>query len=316
MLLMVSGIFLLIKGGDWTIDSSVFIARKFGLSPMIVGFTILAFGTSLPELLISILAVLRGSEGIAMGNVIGSNIANILLVIGASAMIAPLVVKISKGLIKDLIMMVLASLLMLALMFHGEISRVAGMAMVALLLAYVFMQYRMAQKGEIAVEEEELQDFKQPMQPYFFLLLGLIGVAGGAELLVRGASQSATIIGIPEDVIALSIIAFGTSLPELSTSIIGARRGHSEMALGNIIGSNVFNILMILGVTAIVKPIVESSYAPQLLQFDIWVMLAVSLGFAALLLTYKRVNKTLGIAFVGGYIVYNIYIYAIYFTGS
>lgn len=251
-----------------------------------------------------------------MGNVIGSNIANILLVIGASVLITTMYVKITKGLIKDLVMMLLSSFLLLGLMFHGEISRVAGMAMVALLLMYVFLQYRMAMKGELEVEEEELQDFKHPAQPYMFLLIGLIGVAAGAEFLVRGASQSATIIGIPEDVIALSIIAFGTSLPELSTSIIGARKGHSDMALGNIVGSNVFNVLMIIGVTALVKPIVESSYAPQLLEFDIWFMLAVSLIFAALLVFYRKITKPIGIVFVSAYILYNIYIFAIYFTGS
>ncbi len=311
--LMMIGIFLLIKGGNWTIDAAVFIARRFGLSPMVVGFTVLAFGTSLPELIVSILAVLRGSEGIAMGNVIGSNIANILMVIGASAILVTMHVKISKGLIKDLTMMLLASFLLMGLMFYGEISRVAGVAMVTLLLIYVFLQYRMALKGEIEVEEEELQDFKNPVQPYIFLFFGLMGVALGAEFLVRGASQSATIIGVPEDVIALSIIAFGTSLPELSTSIIGARKGHSEMALGNIVGSNVFNVLMIIGITAMVKPIAQSSYSVQLIEFDVWFMLAVSLIFVALVAFYRKITKPIGIVFLAAYTAYTIYIYAINF---
>lgn len=311
--LIVIGIFLLIKGGNWTIDSAVFIARRFGLSPMVVGFTVLAFGTSLPELIVSILAVLRGSEGIAMGNVIGSNIANILMVIGASAILVTMHVKISKGLIKDLAMMLISSFLLLGLMFYGEISRMAGMAMVMLLFAYVFLQYRMALKGEIEVEEEALAEFKHPAQPYVFLLLGLVGVAAGAELLVRGASESAAIIGVPEAVIALSVIAFGTSLPELSTSIIGARRGHSDMALGNIVGSNVFNVLMIIGITAIVKPIAQDSYAHQLIDFDIWFMLAVSLIFAALVVVYKKINNVIGGVFLAAYVLYTVYIYAINF---
>ena len=311
VMLMVVGIFLLIKGGNATIDSAVFIARRFGLSPMVVGFTILAFGTSLPELIVSILSVLRGSEGIAMGNVIGSNIANILMVLGAAAMITTMHVTISKGLKKDMVMMLASSFLLMGLMLHGEIGRAAGFAMVAILLGYVFMQYRMAMKGEIEVDEEELQDFKHPAQPYVFLVLGLIGVALGAEVLVRGASQSAGILGVPEDVIALSIIAFGTSLPELSTSIIGARRGHSAMALGNIVGSNVFNVLMIIGITAMVKPIAQDSYAHQLIDFDIWFMLAVSLGFAALALGYKKITRHVGLVFLGLYVAYTIYIYAI-----
>lgn len=313
--LMVIGIFLLIKAGGWTIDSAVFIARRYGLSPMVVGFTILAFGTSMPELIVSILAVLRGSAGIAMGNVIGSNIANILLVIGFSAFFATMHITITKGLIKDLVMMLVSAALLMVLMLYGEIGRVAGCAMVALLMLYTFLQYRMAMKGEIEVESEAgaLQDFKYPAQPYVFLVLGLIGVAVGAEFLVRGASQSAIIIGVPEDVIALSIIAFGTSLPELSTSIIGARKGHSDMALGNIVGSNVFNVLMIIGITAIVKPIAEGSYAQQLIDFDMWFMMAVSVVFAALVIGYRKINSTIGGVFVAGYVGYTIYIYAINF---
>ncbi|MCB9983798.1 MAG: calcium/sodium antiporter [Rhodospirillales bacterium] len=309
--LMMFGIALLIKGGNWTIDSAVFIARRFGLSPMVVGFTILAFGTSLPELVVSILAVLRGSEGIAMGNVIGSNIANILLVIGCSAMLVTMHISMSKGLIKDLVMMVLSAFLLMAMMLYGEIGRVAGVVMIVVLLAYVFVQYRMAQNGEIDVDGEEVPEFRHPAQPYVFLFLGLIGVAAGAEFLVRGASQSAEILGVPEDVIALSIIALGTSLPELSTSIIGARRGHSEMALGNVVGSNVFNILVIIGITAMVKPIAQGSYAAQLLEFDIWVMLAVSLVFAVLVAGYRKITPVIGGIFVGAYVLYTIYIYAI-----
>lgn len=320
LVFMIGGIYLLIKGGDWTIDAAVYIAQRFGLSPMVVGFTVLAFGTSLPELIVSILAVTRGSEGIAMGNVIGSNIANILLVVGAAAIISTMYIKISKGLIKDMVMMLLSSVLLMAFMIHGDISRVAGFAMIALLLGYVFVQYRMALKGEIEVDapqaiEHAANDEQATSHPYIFLFIGLVCVALGAELLVRGASESAIIIGVPEDVIALTIIAFGTSLPELSTSIISARRGHSDMALGNIVGSNVFNVLMIIGMTAIVKPINHNAYAEQLLTFDIWVMLATALVFAGLVLGYRKINKPIGIGFICAYAAYTIYIYAINFGG-
>ncbi len=312
LLLMFAGLAVLIKGGDWTIDSAVFIARRFGLSPMVVGFTVLAIGTSLPELVVSVLAVFQGSAGIAMGNVIGSNIANILAVIGVSAIIGTIHVKISKGLIKDTAMMLISAGLLLAFMQYGAISRFAGVVMIVFLVVYVFLQYRMALSSEAEVEADD--DYKAPDRPYVFLLLGLIGISVGAEFLVRGASESAAIIGIPEDVIALSVIALGTSLPELSTSIISARRGHSAMALGNVLGSNVFNILAILGVTAVLKPILSTDYAPQLLNFDIWVMLLVSFVFAALLLVYKKINKAIGIVFVAAYVLYNIYIYALYLT--
>ena len=130
---------------------------------------------------------------------------------------------------------------------------------------------------------------------------------------MRGASQSAVLIGVPEDVVALSIVAFGTSLPELSTSIIGARKGHGDMALGNVVGSNVFNILLILGITALVKPIAQSDYAVQLINFDIWFMLAVSVVFTAIVFGYRKINKPIGIVFVGGYVVYTAYIYMMNF---
>ncbi len=315
--IMLIGILLLVKGGDWTINSAVYIAHHFGLSPMIVGFTILAFGTSLPELIISILAVLRGSEGIAMGNVIGSNIANILCVIGISACFITFKVTITKAFIRDIFMMLLCSALLLALMFNGDISRMSGGVMITILAVYVFVQYLMASRGKAPIEDTTTDydtEFSSPVMPYIFLILGLLCIAGGAEFLVRGAKESATILGVPEAIIALSIIALGTSLPELSTSIIAGKKGHTDMVLGNIIGSNVFNILMIIGATSLVKPIVASSYTPQLLNFDIWLMIAISIIFALILLIYKKVNKPIGIVFISTYVLYNIYIYAINFS--
>ena len=321
--LMLVGIVLLIQGGNWTIDSAVYIAKHLGLSPLIVGFTVLAFGTSLPELIVSIMAAMRGSMGIAMGNVIGSNIANILLVIGAASVFVPLCAHFSKALLRDLAMMLLCSGILLGLMLYSEISRLAGVGMVGLLVGYIFVQYKMAHRGDIGVDELEKETARleedaeehvssSRMGPYVFLFFGLLAIAGGAEFLVRGAKDAALILGVPEAVIALSIIAFGTSLPELSTSIIAGRKGHTDMVLGNIIGSNVFNILMILGVTSFVKPIVSGSYAPQLLDFDIWLMLAVSLFFAFILILYKKVTRPIGLAFIGMYIAYNVYIYALY----
>lgn len=312
VLFMVLGIILLVKGGDWTVDSAVYVAHKFGISPLVVGFTIIAFGTSLPELLISVFANLQGSGGIALGNVLGSNIANILLVIGVSAVMAPLLAK-SQAIMRDLLMMIIVTGLLAFLMQYGEIGRLAGFAMIAILGSYVFLQYKMAKEGEdVPLEAEDVAEFAKPIFAYLFLLLGLIAIAGGAEFLVRGAKESATIIGVPEAVIALSIIALGTSLPELSTCVIAVRKGHSDIVLGNIIGSNVFNILMILGFTAAVKPIAEGSFAAQLVNFDIWITVFVSIIFALLLVFFKRIDRFIGFVFCGAYIVYNVYIYAIY----
>ncbi len=310
---MLIGILLLIKGGNWTVDGAVYVARRFGISPLVVGFTIVAFGTSLPELVISVLAQFEGSTGIALGNVLGSNIANILLVIGVSAVLVPLVSD-APAIKKDIVMMLLATAILAALLVYGEINRAIGGLMVVLLIGYVFYQYRMTKKGEMPAEEPDELDaeFSKPIIAYGFILLGLICVAVGAEFLVTGAQASATFIGVPEAVIGLSIIALGTSLPELSTCIIAVRKGHSGIVLGNIIGSNVFNILMILGVTVLVKPIVAGSFERQLVDFDIWLVVFTAVVFAALLLYFKRITRVTGIVFCAAYVVYNVYIYALY----
>ena len=307
------GIYLLFKGGEWTIDASVYVAKRLGVSPLVIGFTIVAFGTSLPELIVSINANLTGSPGIAIGNVIGSNIANILMVVGVTAIFATLVA-VPREIIRDLSMMMVATIIMMGLMIHGTISTVAGGAMIVFLFVYIGWQYYMATKGAIEPEEFPAPDYPHFLQGILFLALGLIGIALGAELLVRGAKHSASILGIPEDVIGLSIIALGTSLPELSTCVIAAMKRQSDIVIGNILGSNVFNILMIIGATALAKPIVGSAIAPQVVSFDIWVMFGVTVFFAAILLFVKKITKPMGILFVTGYVFYIGLIYALYLT--
>lgn len=305
------GMIMLIRGGDWSIDGAVYVARHFGISPMIVGFTIVAFGTSFPELLVSLNAHLTGSSGIAVGNVLGSNIANVLLVIGATAAIATIHV-VPRALIRDLTMMIVATGFLVFLFLTGGISEIAAMAMVAVLVAYVFWQYSMAGKGDIPIEDVEDPAFNSLKGAMIYLLLGFTAIALGAEFLVRGAKVSATVIGVPEAVIGLSVIAVGTSLPELSTCIIAARKGQSDIVIGNIIGSNVFNILMILGITGAIKPYVTATLTPQLIDFDMWVAAGVSAFFTVLLLLYKKVTRPLGYLFLAGYVFYMV---ATYFYG-
>jgi len=307
------GMYLLYKGGDWTIDSAVFIARRFGVSPLVIGFTIVAFGTSLPELLVSINANLTGSPGIAIGNVIGSNIANILFVIGVTAFFATLSAS-RKDIMRDVVVMMLATVWMMYLMASGTITQMAGIGMIAILLVYVVWQYWMASKGKIDVEEPDIPEYSNIFMAIIFLVLGLASIALGAEFLVRGAKTAASIIGVPEDVIGLSVIAIGTSLPELSTCVIAAMKKHTDIIIGNILGSNVFNILMIIGATALVKPIEKSAIAAQVVQLDMWVMFGVSALFSLLLLTYGRINKFTGILFIAGYIFYIGLIYALYLS--
>lgn len=307
------GMYLLFKGGNWTIDGAVFLANKFGISPLVIGFTIVAFGTSLPELLVSVNANMAGSPGIAIGNVIGSNIANILLVLGVTAFFATLVA-VPREIIRDMMMMIITSFIMLALMLSGQISQLMGGLMIAVLLAYVIWQYSMAAKGKISFETIEAPEYSNILTGIFFLVMGLAGIALGAEFLVRGAKVSATIIGVPEDVIGLSVIALGTSLPELSTCVIAALKKQSNIVIGNILGSNVFNILMIMGLTSIIKPIDNSAIAPQVLTLDIWVMLGVAILLSVILLVFKKIGKVTGTIFVAGYIFYIGLIYALYLT--
>ncbi len=308
---LILGVVMLIKGGGWAVDSGVFIASRFGISPMIVGFTIIAFGTSLPELIVSVFANLQGSAGIALGNVLGSNIANILLVLGCTAIFTTLKVKLSKMLIRDLLFMMAVTILLTALLINGDITRFIGGVMVAILAAYILFQYKTIDKNSFVAEETNEAVFKNAYIAYLTLFAGLLCIAIGAEFLVKGAKVSASLIGVPESVIALSIIAFGTSLPELSTSIIAARKGQVGMVIGNIIGSNVFNILMIIGITALVKPIMQGSFAPQIINFDVWVTLLVGLFFVLILFIFKRINRVIGSLFLLSYIIYNIYIYMI-----
>lgn len=307
------GMYLLFKGGAWTIDTAVYLANKLGVSPTMIGFTIVAFGTSLPELLVSANAHMSGSSGIAIGNVIGSNIANILFVVGVTACFATLTA-VSREIMRDVIMMLFAMVLMMAFMLHGSISQLAGGAMMTILVGYVVWQYAMVRKGKIKAEEIDAPNYNSIFHGIIFLLLGLVAISAGAEFLVRGAKVSATIIGVPEDVIGLSVIALGTSLPELSTCIIAAMKKQSGIVIGNILGSNVFNVLMIIGVVSMMKPIDNSAIAPQVITLDIWVMLGVAVLFSALLLIFGKINKTMGIILVSGYVFYIGLIYALYLS--
>ncbi len=310
---MAGGIFLLVYGGNWMIDGAVYIAKKFGIPPLVVGFTIVAMGTSLPELVVSVFANLRGSGGLAIGNVIGSNIANILMVIGLTAgVISFKSAKASRELKRDLGMMLLCTVLLAGALLYGQIDKMLGFAMIALLLGYIGYQYRGAKQGGDQGEDLEIPEFAHHLMPYILLFAGLISITVGAEFLVRGAKLSATVVGVPEDVIALSVIAFGTSLPELSTCLIAARKGLFDIVFGNIIGSNVFNVLMILGITSAITPIAAGTFSAQLVQFDIWVALGVSVLFTVLMIIFGRINRVAGWLFFAGYIAYIVYIYALY----
>ncbi|WP_341366056.1 calcium/sodium antiporter [Yoonia sp. BS5-3] len=297
------GLFLLIKGGDWTIDAAVFIAERTGLSPLFIGATILSFGTSVPELFASVNANLAGYPGISLGNVLGSNIANILLVLGATATILTVEGK-AKDLIKDLVMMLIATAILVYGMMTGQFSLVLGLIMFAILVGFVGYQYA---TNTLELEEEDDDEDGagiQTMKGALIILLGgLLALAVGSEMLVKGAVVTGRIIGVPEAIIGMTVVAFGTSLPELSTCISAARKRSLGLILGNIIGSNTFNILSIIALTAIIKPLPVD---PVLTGLQMWATVAVSVGFTAWMLTIGKITKPVGYAMVGAYVIFTL----------
>lgn len=298
---MAFGIYLLIKGGDWTIDAAVFMAQRTGLSPLFIGATIVSFGTSVPELFTSVNANISGFPGISLGNVLGSNVANILLVLGATVMIFTITAK-PKDLMKDMGMMLLATAILTYGMLTDSFSQVFGLVMFAILAAFVFYQYK---TDSIDLDEEDDEDdgpaIGSMMAAVGFLLVGLTALAVGSELLVLGAVQTGSALGVPEAIIGMTVVAVGTSLPELSTCIAAARKQSVGLILGNIIGSNTFNILSIVGLTAIVSPL---SVDPVLLGMELWVTVGVAIAFALWMLVVGTLNRTVGIVMVAAYAVF------------
>jgi cation:H+ antiporter len=299
ILMLAAGLGLLTFGADYLVRGAVSLANRFGMPPLLIGLTVVGFGTSMPELLVSLQAALGGAPAIAVGNVVGSNIANILLIVGLAAVISPIAARIP-NLGRDMVMMLAAAAIMLGLGYLGIIGFWSGLAMFTLLVAYLaWVTY--SGHGTHDTADEELSIKLAGWKEALFILGGLAGLFIGADLLVKAATQIAREFGISEAVIGLTIVAVGTSLPELATSVVAAFRRHAEMALGNVVGSNIFNILGILGITAIVVPVpVDASIA----GFDIPFMLAVSLAFAALIMVAGRIGRVAGAAMLAVYAGY------------
>lgn len=310
ILMIIGGLVLLFFGGEGLIKGAVSLARSFGLSKLLVSAVIVGFGTSMPEMTVSIGAALKGSSEIALGNVVGSNICNILLIIGIAAIIYPISISVS-AVRRDTLMMVGASLILCAVTFAGIINFVTGAVMFSILLAYIFWSYKKdrethAEMAEHIQEDIEGDDQLKPAIAGLYSVGGLVLLVAGAYLMVEGAISIAREFGISEAVIGLTIIAVGTSLPELATSIVAAMRKHGDVIIGNIIGSNIFNILSILGVTAMVSPI---SMTGQIAELDVWIMLGVALMFSVYLLRGYTVGKISGIAMLLAYCGYTYWLY-------
>ncbi|ETW11866.1 sodium/calcium exchanger protein [Roseivivax marinus] len=301
------GLAVLLLAGDALVKGAVNLALRLGVPALIVSLTIVAFGTSAPELLISINAGLEGASGIALGNVVGSNTANVLMVLGIPALIAVMHTA-EHDTRKSYWFMMAASVLFIGLAFRGVFDWIAGLvllAALALILGDNFwdsVKHRRA--GEAADAEEDLEG-ADPSMPWWkiilFLALGLIGLPFGADLLVDSATEIAQRFGVSDTVIGLTMVAVGTSLPELATTVSAALRRQADVALGNVIGSNMFNLLAIIGIASLIAPI---EVDPSFLRFDLWVMLGASVLLAPFVLFKMNLTRVWGVVLSAAYVGY------------
>ncbi len=308
--MILGGLVILFFGGESLIKGAVSLARNFGLSKLLVSTVIVGFGTSMPEMTVSIGAALKGSSDIAIGNVVGSNIANILLIIGISAILCPILVT-GAAVKRDTFIMLGASLTLCGLALTGMITFLAGVFMFSALIGYVVWSYYQDKQGsaDTAQHIEEVIESETQikyLKAWVYALAGLGLLITGAYILVEGAVSIARSFGISEAVIGLTIVAVGTSLPELATSVVAAYRKHSDIIIGNIVGSNIFNILAILGITAMISP---THIGEQIANYDVWIMLGVALLLSVYLLRGLTIGKLSGIAMLMAYCTYTAWLY-------
>jgi cation:H+ antiporter len=301
------GVVILYYGAEGMLHGAVSIATRMGVSQLVIGLTLVAFGTSAPELSLDISAAIKGSTQLAFGDLVGSNISNIGLILGIAAIICPL--RINMRLLRaELPIMIAVSLLVLGLAFDGEISRQDGIFMLAAFVLFLGYSYRSARQESARVKEqfkEEAEETALPGEPIgrstLLVVVGLAGLVIGAQLMVYSAVATAKLLGVSELLIGLTIVAIGTSMPEFVTSVVAAFRKHGDVALGNIMGSNIYNILGIGGATALLSP---TEVPAEIANFDNLVMLAACAAMFAFAWSGYRINRTEGAALLAGYIAY------------
>lgn len=301
---LAGGLVVLLLGGDLLVRGAVALARTLGVSPLVIGLTVVAFGTSAPELIVSVDAAWNGVPGLAIGNVVGSNVANVLLVLGAPAIVFPIVCQ-APSLNRDLIVMIGASLLFIAFCWSGTLVAWHGAILVTLLLAFLVHSY-VSERDDGPGREEYGEEFDgvgafPRSTPVFlgFIAAGLAGLLFGSHLLIDGAVGIARAWGVTETVIGLTLVALGTSLPELATTVAAAIRRQGGIAVGNVVGSNMFNILGVMGVTALLVPV---PIPERTLHFDLWVMLGAALIPLPFALRRRPIRRAAGVAFAAAYL--------------
>ncbi len=307
-ILLIIGFLILIKGADFFVEGSSSIAKKLRIPNMIVGLTIVAIGTSTPELAVSVSAALSGSSDIAIGNVVGSNLLNILIVLGISAVLSP--ITIDKSLFKREFPMLIVTAVILPLMAvisGNQIERIGSLILIAIFIFYIVLTVRAALKyrKDQTVSETEAVKVMPWWKSIAFTIGGVTAVVFGGKISVNAAVDIAHQLELSEAIIGLTVVALGTSLPELVTSAVAAKKGNSDMALGNIVGSNIFNVLLILGATALIKPfpVSKDSIIDQL------ILLVVTIVLVILSKTGQKISRTEGVAFLTMYVIYAVYIF-------
>jgi len=308
--LVIAGLALLVVGGDFLVRAAVGLSFKLKLSKLVIGMTVVSFATSAPELLVSLQAALDGVSDIALGNVIGSNIANIGLVLGITAIISPLAV--DKDFYKlNWPMMMLSSFVLYYFLWNDNIlTAIEGAILFIALIVFLIILIKSSRKSTKA-NMEEVDDALAVVSNFKIVMWLLIGAAGlyfGSDWLVEGAKQLATTIGISDYAISVTVIAIGTSVPELAASVIAALKKEKALSLGNLIGSNIFNIASVLGLTAVIKPIAVNPATPEILSTNIWWMI----GFAAILIPLIIIPKRFEIGRVKGFLLFGAYIFFIF----
>ena len=310
-LLFIVGLILLIIGAEALVRGASRLANAVGISPLIIGLTVVAFGTSSPEFAVSIKAATAAQPGIALGNIIGSSIANILLILGLSAIITPLIV--SQQLVRlDVPLMIIASIIVWVFSFNGIFNRVEGLLLFGSLILYIIFLIYQSRKESADIQAEYAKEFGPKNGNSWLINIGL--VAGGLVMLVQGSNwlvdsaiTFAQLLGVSELIIGLTIIAVGTSLPEIVTSIIASLRGERDIAVGNVVGSNLFNILGVLGLASIVAPS-GLAVSPAIISFDLPIMVAVSFACLPIFFTGGVISRWEGILLLGYYVAYTLYL--------
>jgi len=300
IILFFAGLLLLYYGAEYLVEGSSRLALSFGVRPLVIGMTIVAFATSMPELLVTLFAAVRGSVDLAVGNVVGSNVANIGLILGSSALVAPLAV--DKSLLRrELPFMLIASLLFWLLALDSLIGRFEGVLLLGGLLLFVFYCLRTGKQEPLdapPIAEEVLKEQGYRRRDLLYILGGVIALAVGAEMLIKGATTIARAFGVSELAIGLSVVAFGTSLPELAASIVSAVKGEVEISVGNVIGSNIFNILFVIGLSSSLR---ELPVNPDLLRFHFPVMLLTGAVLYPLVMRRYLLTRLHGIGLIALY---------------